>query len=68
MRSSAQLLVYVDAAAAMQAGVQFYVSSNEVILTPGIGSRGVVPPSCFKEVVDVRTGKAIFRYGADTPQ
>ena len=65
MRSSAQLLVYVDAAKAMQQGVVFYVSANKVILTPGIGPEGAVPPDCFKEVVDARTGSVIFRDGHD---
>ena len=65
MRSNVQLLVYVDAAIAMQSGVIFYISDNDVILTPGIGPEGVVPPSCFKEVVDTKTGKVIFRYGVD---
>jgi 2'-phosphotransferase len=56
MRASAEVLVYVNAAAAMALGVIFFVSANGVILTPGIGPQGVVPPAAFEKVVDVATG------------
>jgi len=49
----------------MAAGVEFFVSSNGVILTPGLPADGCVPPSCFDRVVDVASGRVVFRDGAD---
>jgi len=56
MRASAEVLVYVDAAKAMQLGVVFFVSENGVILTPGVGPQGTVPPEAFAQVIDAATG------------
>ena len=35
MRSSSQVLLYIDLAAAIADGIQFFISQNGVILTPG---------------------------------
>lgn len=65
MRNTAELWVFLDAQAALDAGCRLYRSANDVVLTPGLGSRGVVPPSCFAKVVDARTGDVIFPVLAD---
>jgi len=38
MRKSCTRMVYVDVSAALADGVPFFVSSNGVVLTPGVGA------------------------------
>ena len=60
VRSDVELLIEVDVAVAMEAGVAFFVSANGVILTPGLGPRGLLPPRFFREVTDLRTCELIL--------
>lgn len=46
MRNSSQILIFIDIAAAMAAGILFYMSANGVILTAG-NSQGRIPPEYF---------------------
>ena len=55
-RSSANLFIYVDVAKAMAAGIPFYRSKNNVILTSGVD--GVLGPEFFQRVE--HGGKVIF--------
>ena len=66
MRKSAQVLVFVDVARAIRAGIPFYKSDNNVILTPGVGEAGLLPCSYFSSVVDARTGAALWHAERDT--
>lgn len=52
MRSSCQVIIYIDVAKAMEAGVRFFKSSNGVILTQGLNDSGVLPPEFIQEVVE----------------
>lgn len=58
MRSSCEIAVYVDVGKSMALGLKWYRSANGVLLTPG-DQAGLVPPNCFKEVIDLTTGKSI---------
>ncbi|KAF8739153.1 RNA 2'-phosphotransferase, Tpt1 / KptA family, partial [Rhizoctonia solani] len=49
MRNSSQILIFVNVAAAMAAGVLFSLSANGVILTAG-DSNGFLPPAYFSSV------------------
>jgi len=51
MRSSAQVLIYLDVQKALDDGVPLFVSSNSVVLSPGVGDRGVIGPEYFLAVV-----------------
>lgn len=33
---------------AVYAGVPFFVSKNDVVLTPGLGDKGYLPPEYFR--------------------
>lgn len=44
MRNSADTIVTINVAGAMAAGIPFYRSSNGVILSPGLGNTGCIPP------------------------
>mmetsp|Transcript_12788 Transcript_12788/g.37528 ORF Transcript_12788/g.37528 Transcript_12788/m.37528 type:complete len:233 (-) Transcript_12788:29-727(-) len=60
MRASAQVHIWVNVGAAVASGVPFYLSANDVILTPGHpGTDGILPAHFIDRVVDARTGKDI---------
>ena len=55
MRGDVELLVYVDVAAAMVAGLQFFISSNNVVLCAG-DDQGLIAPRFFSRVVRTSDG------------
>lgn len=68
MRSSAEVLIYVDVVAAVRDGVPFFLSTNDVLLSPGVdfrGNVGVVPPAYFARVVDRATGRDLLLCNGD---
>lgn len=48
MRRDAEVVIYLDIEGALRDGIAFYISSNGVILSPGLESRGVIAPKYFK--------------------
>jgi len=57
MRSSCEVLIWVDVRKSEMAGMTFYRSANGVILTEGIN--GVITPQFFSFVVDRKSGAAL---------
>jgi len=57
VRRSVEVLIYVDVEKAIQDGIEFVRSENNVILSTGID--GVLHPKYFKSVVDAKTGAEI---------
>lgn len=57
-RSNSEILVYVNVAKAMDNGIKFYRSANNVILTDGID--GVLPKEYFARVIDRNTKKKLL--------
>ncbi|KAF8074531.1 KptA family-domain-containing protein [Lyophyllum atratum] len=55
MRSSSRVLVFIDLRKALHAGIEFYVSSNGVVLTPG-NELGILETRFFERVEMVGTG------------
>ncbi|KAI1793467.1 KptA family-domain-containing protein [Ganoderma leucocontextum] len=49
MRSSSQILIFVDVQKALDAGIKFYLSANGVVLTEG-NKKGFLPPEFFSRV------------------
>ena len=58
MRPSSAVHVYLDTARAMAAGIRFYRSSNNVILSDGID--GVIAPQFFSKVVNAKTNSLLY--------
>ncbi|CAM9360250.1 unnamed protein product, partial [Heterosigma akashiwo] len=58
MRRSAEIWIFLDLKRALEDGIEFFLSSNGVILTPG-DQRGVLSPLYFSRVVDSRTQREI---------
>jgi 2'-phosphotransferase len=51
MRSSAQVLIYLNVQKALDDGVPLFLSANSVILSPGLGPQGIISPIYFAAVV-----------------
>merc|ERR1740121_910810 len=58
MRGSCDIAIYLDLRRAIIGGIPFYLSANEVVLTPGIN--GVVPKDFFEGVKDLQAGRWIW--------
>lgn len=54
MRTTSQIIIYIDMSKAIHNGIPFYMSSNGVILSPG-----PIPVTYFGSVVDRKTGRSI---------
>jgi 2'-phosphotransferase len=55
MRNSSEVTIEIDLPAALAAGIPFYVSANNVILSPG-----PIPPLFFKKVIERQSGMVLF--------
>ncbi|KAI0331667.1 hypothetical protein GY45DRAFT_1248352 [Cubamyces sp. BRFM 1775] len=64
MRSSSQILIFVDVQKALDAGIKFYISANGVVLTDG-DERGFLDPRFFSRV-ETADGKPL--QGWDGPR
>ena len=51
-RSSADTFIHINLVECMEAGMRFYISENEVILTTGL--KGIIPPRFFSKVSNVK--------------
>lgn len=49
MRSSCEIIIEIDLLMAIKDGIEFYISSNNVILTEG--DKGVLSPKYFKKIM-----------------
>lgn len=58
MRYDTEVGIWIDLRRAMQAGIPFYISPNQVILSPG--KNDLIPVEFFDKVVDLRTKKRIW--------
>ncbi|XP_062503092.1 tRNA 2'-phosphotransferase 1-like [Corticium candelabrum] len=53
MRSSCEVLIGIDTAKALEAGIKFFKSANNVILSPG-NEKGLIPPEFFRTAVRLK--------------
>eukprot|EP00356_Strombidium_inclinatum_P005107 CAMPEP_0170503964 /NCGR_PEP_ID=MMETSP0208-20121228/46460_1 /TAXON_ID=197538 /ORGANISM="Strombidium inclinatum, Strain S3" /LENGTH=294 /DNA_ID=CAMNT_0010783927 /DNA_START=310 /DNA_END=1190 /DNA_ORIENTATION=- len=58
MRNSCEVVVELNLTQAVADGVPFYQSANKVILSPGLGERGLLSPKYFRSVRDLK--KKVF--------
>eukprot|EP00759_Apiculatamorpha_spiralis_P012028 PhF_6_TR19122/c1_g1_i1/m.28129/K10669/TRPT1, TPT1; 2'-phosphotransferase len=54
MRKSCEVLVYLDVAEALKDNIPLFLSTNGVVLSPGVGTTGVIPPKYFQYVTDMK--------------
>ena len=55
MRNSCDTVVEINLIKAVKANIPFFVSTNDVVLTPGLGDKGFLPPEYFRSVFDPRS-------------
>ena len=58
-RTDARVAVWVDVARGIREGVPFFLSANDVVLSPGEGDTGAIPPRLFLRAVDLKTGETL---------
>ncbi|KAF9153587.1 hypothetical protein BGX20_004870 [Mortierella sp. AD010] len=63
MRNSCNLYIYIDTAKAIQDGIKFYKTSNNVILSDGKSGDGIITREYFKSVVN-SSGQVIYPLAA----
>jgi len=51
MRSSCDVLIYIDLEKALEDGIKFYKSENGVVLTEGVDGEGYLPNDYFRQVI-----------------
>lgn len=51
-RADAEAFIHLDVKAALAGGIKLYMSANGVVLSPGLGERGVIPMQYIRCVVD----------------
>ena len=50
MRNKCQVVIHINLRLALEDGIPFYASENNVVLTPGIGPDGYLPSKYFEKV------------------
>jgi len=58
MRDDSEVSIYINMSAAMDAGIHFYKSKNNVILSPG-DDYGMIPSEFFERIVDNDSGREL---------
>ncbi|XP_064621919.1 tRNA 2'-phosphotransferase 1-like [Lineus longissimus] len=51
MRQNCQIIIFLDIQKAISDGIPFSLSANNVILSPGEGDMGCIPPKYFSKVI-----------------
>ncbi|KAJ1822625.1 tRNA 2'-phosphotransferase [Coemansia sp. RSA 2599] len=51
MRATSNVFIYIDTAKALQDGIEFYLSDNNVVLSKGLENSGVIPAKYFEKIV-----------------
>jgi 2'-phosphotransferase len=59
MRTSSQILIFINLQKALDAGIKFFLSDNGVILTEGDGD-GFLKPEFFEKVENAKRGVVIM--------
>lgn len=61
MRGSCEVVVEINIVKAMLEGsLPFFISENNVILSPGVGEKGYLPPKYFRQVLNLKTREFIY--------
>lgn len=55
MRSNCNIFIFINGQKCAEDNIQFFRSDNGVILTPGLGERGMLPIHYFSKVLDLKS-------------
>jgi len=64
MRNDCEVAIWLNLPEALRMGIRFFVSKNQVILTPG--KDGVVPSELFVKILDISSGREFVPVGGDS--
>jgi len=72
-RPSTQVLVYINLGLCLEHGIPWFESENGVLLTPGLGEKGVIPTGYFTKVINAKTKEVLefqptFEVGEDADE
>ena len=66
MRASCEVIVEVAITEAICKGqIPFHISENQVILTPGVGEKGYLPPEYLRSIFKVKGGEYLLQKPID---
>ena len=66
MRNSCQMVVDLNLTqSAVAGGVPWYISKNQVVLTPGMGDKGIVDPKYIRSIFDSKTKEFFYQQPID---
>jgi RNA:NAD 2'-phosphotransferase (TPT1/KptA family) len=54
MRKTCDVYLYVDVSKLIQDKVPLFLSANNVLLSPGVGETGIIPPKYFDRAIYVK--------------
>jgi RNA:NAD 2'-phosphotransferase (TPT1/KptA family) len=60
MRKTCDVYVYVNVEKMIQDKVPIFLSSNNVLLSPGVGNTGSIPPQYFERVVNIQKNQTLW--------
>ena len=61
MRNTCDVVIEINLIKAVKSGLMpFYISTNNVVLSPGIGDKGIIPPEYFRSVFDPKTTQFLY--------
>jgi hypothetical protein len=61
MRNSCQIVVELNITRAVFDKIPHFISQNQVILTPGVGDSGLLPPQYFRSIYDLASGEFLHQ-------
>eukprot|EP00927_Polykrikos_kofoidii_P076622 TRINITY_DN7368_c0_g1_i1.p1 TRINITY_DN7368_c0_g1~~TRINITY_DN7368_c0_g1_i1.p1 ORF type:complete len:466 (-),score=58.15 TRINITY_DN7368_c0_g1_i1:521-1918(-) len=64
VRYDCDIAVYIDLRRALMDGVPFYISANQVILSPGVN--GVVAPEYILKITDISSGAQLYEQDSES--
>jgi len=59
MRSSSQVLIYLNVEKCLASGIPLFLSNNGVVLSPG-NAEGCIPVEFFERVLDAKSKKKVL--------
>ena len=64
MRGSCEIVVEINLIKAVQ-DIPFFISKNNVVLSPGLGEKGYIPPSYFRNIFELKSGNFLYEAPID---
>lgn len=60
IREKSEVVIIMNVQLCLEHGIQFFCAENNVVLSEGVGTTGMIPYMYFQKVIDLRTGLEIL--------